>query len=64
MPVTKFSSFRDAEEALWCFTPDDNYYQRIRRLFELASRLRRVTPVPGVVKFRSMAERETRSAQL
>jgi hypothetical protein len=58
MPLIKFRSFREAEEAMWCFAPDPAYYQRIRQLFTLASRISRVQVAPGVSKFRSLEERE------
>lgn len=39
MPIYKFKSFQEAEQALWNFSPDADYYARLRDFFRLAARL-------------------------
>lgn len=39
MPVEKFSSFTQAEEALWCMRPDAEYYTRLRGFWRVVEGL-------------------------
>lgn len=56
MGITKFNSLEEAEQALWCYKPDQAYFRRIRGLFELAARLYPQEPEPGIRKYRSLEE--------
>jgi hypothetical protein len=56
MPVTKFRSFQEAEEALWCFAPDKAYFQQVRQFFATASRMNQQNIRPGITKYRSLDE--------
>jgi len=56
MPVYKFKSFEEAHRALWNFSPDKNYYSRIRGLFRLAYHLLPPKPRPGIHKYRTLEE--------
>lgn len=56
MGIVKFRTFEEAEQALWTFTPDHAYFERIRELFDVAQRLRPTAPKPGIQKFRSIEE--------
>jgi hypothetical protein len=39
MSVKKFVSFEDARKELWIFNPDEKYYEHLKDLFRLWSRL-------------------------
>ena len=57
MPVYKYRSFKEAEEALWNFNPDENYYNRVKRFWNFAGRLKPAgCHKKGVCKFHSIAE--------
>ena len=56
MPVTKFKSFQEAEEALWCFAPDKAYFQQVRQFFATASRINQQNIRSGITKYRSFDE--------
>ena len=34
MPVIKYRSFEEAQEAMWCFWPTEEYYRKLADLFE------------------------------
>ena len=46
MAIQKFKDFQEAERALWCFYPDEEYYKRVVKLWDLANRL--CPPSPAV----------------
>ncbi len=56
MPIKKFKSFEEAEQDLWCFSPDIEYYNRIDKLFKMAANLYKVKYPSGVFKYKSFAE--------
>ncbi len=56
MPVYKFKTFEDAERALWTLNPDDEYYRRVRGLFEIAFRLAPPKCRRGIFRFSSIEE--------
>ncbi len=58
MPIYKFKSFEEAEKALWNFDPDENYYQKIAKLFQLGFRLSPPQCRRGIFKFKNFEERE------
>ena len=39
MSIQKFKSLSEAGEALWNFNPDKHYYEQVRALFKLATKL-------------------------
>jgi hypothetical protein len=59
MPVQRFKTFEEAEQALWCFSPDARYFSRLRSLFHLAARLRPASPLQGLQKFKSLHEAQS-----
>lgn len=56
MSVQKFKTHAEAEQALWCFNPDKEYYERVRQLFRLANRLCPPDFPHGVFKYRTIEE--------
>ena len=56
MPVYKYRTLEEAEEALYQLSRDEGYWKRLRRLWELALRLRPVTCPRGVFRFRTLEE--------
>ncbi|MFQ5650428.1 MAG: hypothetical protein ACE5IY_10845 [bacterium] len=56
MPVYKYRSLREAEEALWCLNPDQQYYDQLGMLWEFAQNLNPVSYPRGVFKFKTMEE--------
>lgn len=57
MGVIRFRTFEEAEQALWTFEPDNEYFEQVRSTFELAERLCRLSPQPGVTMYRSIEEK-------
>ena len=56
MPVQKFKTFEEAEQALWCFKPDKEYFKRVERLFEMASKLYKPNYPKGVHKYKTFED--------
>ena len=56
MPVYKFRSFEEAEQALWHFHPAEEYYNKLPRLWEFAGQLYPVKYPHGIIKLSSMKE--------
>ena len=56
MPLYKFKSFEEAEQALWNFKPDPEYYRQVSQLFDLAFRLAPPRNTPGILKYKSINE--------
>lgn len=56
MPVYKFKSYEQARQALWNFNPDNDYFIRIARLFNLGFRLSPPVCRRGVFYFRNIEE--------
>ena len=54
MPVYKFKTFEDAERALWNFSPDEHYYQRVAELWHFANKLDPIVYPMGVFKFKTL----------
>ena len=54
MGIRKFKTFQDAEEALWEFSPDARYYEKVRNLFRLAARLHPQHNRRGIAKYLSV----------
>lgn len=56
MPVYKYKTLEEAERALWCFSPDEEYYRRVAELWKFANQLAPVEYPRGIFKFRSIEE--------
>lgn len=54
MPIYTYTSFEEAEKALWNFNPDKAYYKKISHLFEVAFSLSPHKCEPGIQKFKSI----------
>ena len=58
MTLQKFKTFKEAEQALWNFNPDDAYYKKIKELFELMTNLTPLNNKKGIYKFKTLASAE------
>jgi hypothetical protein len=58
MGVTRYRTFREAEEALWCQPGDPLSLQIASSLFALVRRLRANAPPCGVQRYRTLEEAE------
>jgi hypothetical protein len=57
MPVFKYRSFEEAEQALWNFKPDSKYFARIREFWIFANKLKKnKTFTRGIIKFHNIKE--------
>jgi hypothetical protein len=56
MPIQKFKTFEEAQRALWCFNPDENYYRNVRELFKLGDRLCPPDFPRGIFKYKTIEE--------
>ncbi len=56
MPIEKFETFEEAEQALWCFEPDAEYYKRVRELWKVANHLCPPQFPQGVFKYKTFEE--------
>ena len=54
MPVQKFKSFQEAEEALWVMKPDEDYYKKVANHWEFVKKFRPAEIPKGVFKFKSI----------
>lgn len=56
MPVYKYSSFEEAEKALWNFNPDQAYYDKVKFILKSGRELLQAKYKSGVFKFKSIQE--------
>ncbi|MBN1352898.1 hypothetical protein JXJ21_26145 [candidate division KSB1 bacterium] len=56
MPIYKYTTFEEAEKALWNFNPDEKYYDRVAELWDFASDLSSINYPKGIFKFKSIDE--------
>jgi hypothetical protein len=56
MGFKMYSSFEEARRDQWIFTPDEEYYRKIREFYQFASRLSPPKCKVGITKFRNIAE--------
>jgi hypothetical protein len=56
MALYKYKSFEEAEKALWCFNPDEQYYKKVAELFNLAEKLYPLNCPRGIFKFKNIQE--------
>ncbi len=59
MPVEKFYNLEDAEEALWNFNPDEDYFKNLREFFKMATTLHPPQFPHGIYKYRTFKEAKT-----
>jgi len=60
MPIQKFKSFKEAQMALWCYTPDEAYYKSAKDFWNTIERLPPLKKWPqGITKYKSTAEAAT-----
>ena len=58
MPVKKYETFEEAEQDTWCFEPDNDYYQRLNKFFEIANDFYKSCYPIGVHKYKTFQEAE------
>ena len=56
MPIYKYKTFEEAERALWNFNPDEQYYDRVAKLWEFANELNPINYPRGIFKFKTIEE--------
>lgn len=56
MPVYKYKTFEEADQALWNFDPDEIFFRKIHELFILAVKLNPVVYPRGVFKYKTFEE--------
>ena len=56
MPVYKYKTFEEAQQALWNFHPDKAYFKQLAELWDTASKLCPVSCPKGVFKYRNIDE--------
>ncbi|MDZ7401156.1 MAG: hypothetical protein ONB37_13425 [candidate division KSB1 bacterium] len=56
MPIYKYKTFEEAEQALWNFNPDEKYLQRVEELWEFANQLNPIVYPRGIFKFKTIEE--------
>ncbi|NUN10289.1 MAG: hypothetical protein HUU54_14035 [Ignavibacteriaceae bacterium] len=54
--IKKFKTFEEARRDLWVMNPDDAYYNRVFRFYELAASLSKRKVPKGITKFRTFEE--------
>lgn len=63
MPVEKFKSMKDAENALLTFEPDRQYYKNLKEFFKLATMLSPVRFPRGIFKYNTLEEADRQKRQ-
>lgn len=58
MSIQKFKTFEEAEQALWNFKPDKEYYRQVREFYKLFAKLNKFSYPKGVFKFKTFEEAE------
>ncbi len=56
MPVYKYKNFKEADQALWNFNPDEDYFYQIHQLFILTDKINPTKCRPGVLKYHTLEE--------
>ena len=52
--IQKFSTFGEAEEALYCFEPDQEYFERVARLWDFVDWICPRKYARGIFRYRSI----------
>lgn len=61
MTVKKYHSFEEARRDQWVFSPDADYYKKLRNFYRLAHKLTRPRHRKGIFKFRDIKESQGNS---
>ena len=63
MPVIEYRRFEEAQEAMWCFWPTQEYYRKLADLFEFSNQIfsHFQRPLPGILKYKSLDQSGRRS---
>jgi len=56
MAIKKFTSFEEARRDQWVFSPDAEYYKRLRKFYRFAFRLSPPRSDHGIRKYRDISE--------
>ena len=56
MPIYRYKTFEEAEEALWNFDPDEAYYRKVFAMLETGRKLLGFKCKPGIQKFKTFEE--------
>jgi hypothetical protein len=64
MPIYKFKSFAEAEQALWNFHPDEAYFRKVADLWKFAGKLLPISYPKGIFRFQSLEEANKHRDQL
>ena len=56
MPIYKYKTFEEADQALWNFNPDSDFFKEINELFSMSEKLNAPKCRQGLWKFRTIEE--------
>ena len=59
MPVIKYKSFEQAQEALWQYGTGKDYYRQIANLFDFCDRIRPCPYPSGIFRYESFEDFNT-----
>lgn len=62
--IKKFKTFEEARRDLWEMNPDENYYKRLTKFYELASMLKKRKLPRGIFKFKTFEEAQKHKQEL
>ena len=54
--IQKFSTFEEADEGLYCFEPDPEYFERVARLWDFVDTLYPRQCARGIFRYHSIQE--------
>ncbi len=56
MGIKKYTSFEQARQDQWVYSPDEEYYKRIRKFYQFISRINPPQHPRGIFKYRNISE--------
>jgi hypothetical protein len=56
MPVYKYKTFEEAEQALWNFHSDEGHFERVKKLWNFANQICPIRYPRGIFKFKTIEE--------
>jgi hypothetical protein len=56
MPIYKYKTFEEADQALWNFNPGSDFFREIDELFSMAEKLNPINCQKGLWKFRTIED--------
>jgi hypothetical protein len=56
MPVYKYKTFEEAEQALWNFHSDERHFERVKQLWNFAKTVCPIRYPRGIFKFKTIEE--------